>query len=75
MRQQGTEHRGIVRSCCECESGRIHHDDDVGPLLQCAGAMDAAERVYSGKGRCRVFAQLFYQGPERSETSVGVDVS
>jgi hypothetical protein len=37
--------------------------------------MDDAERVYSGKGRCRVFAQLFYQGPERSETSVGVDVS
>lgn len=75
MRQQGTEHRGIVRSCCECESGRIHHDDDIGPLLQCAGAMEDAERVYSGKGRCRVFAQLFYQGPERSETSVGVDVS
>jgi hypothetical protein len=62
-------------SCCACESGRMQHDDDddgMGPLLQCALHSGS---IQERKGGVCVFVLVFYQRPQSSETSVGVDVS
>jgi hypothetical protein len=61
-------------SCCACESGRMQHDDDDDGIRPLFSARCTAGLFRNGKVVC-VFVQLFYQRPQSSETSVGVDVS